>query len=291
MEQTVKTWRVLELLKTTENLLKEKNIENPRLNAELLLSDVLNEPRIKLYLDFEKPLSEQEISEYRTRIKRRLSREPLQYILGYAEFFGLRFKVTPDVLIPRPETEILVEKAIEAVSSFDMLNPKILEIGTGSGCISIALANKVNCKIDAIDISSEALDIAKHNSGISNTSDKITFSNKSIFKDFQNFEDYDIILSNPPYIAADEMKNTSEEIKNFEPAYALTDGGNGFSFYKQIFKLMKETPRQVKAFLEIGDNKRSKVEDLLKVSDIKNYIFHKDYHGIDRVLFINKEKN
>ena len=290
MEQTVKTWRVLELLKTTENLLKEKNIENPRLNAELLLSDVLNEPRIKLYLDFEKPLSEQEISEYRTRIKRRLNREPLQYIMGYADFYGLRFNVTPDVLIPRPETEILVEKAIEAVSSFDMLNPKILEIGTGSGCISIALANKVNCKIEAIDNSIEALDIAKHNSEVNNTSDKIIFSNKSIFKDFQNFGDYDIILSNPPYIPADELKNTADEIKNFEPAYALTDGEDGFSFYKQIFKLIKETRRQVKVFLEIGDGKRNKAEDLLIVSDIKNYIFHKDYHGIDRVLYINKEK-
>ncbi len=291
MEQTVKTWRVLELLKTTENLLKEKNIENPRLNAELLLSDVLNEPRIKLYLDFEKPLSEQEISEYRTKIKRRLSREPLQYILGYAEFFGLKFKVTPDVLIPRPETEILVEKAIEAVSSFDMLNPKILEIGTGSGCISIALANKVNCKINAIDISNEALDIAKHNSEVNNTSDKIIFSNKSIFKDFQDFGDYDIIISNPPYIPSDELKNTAEEIKNFEPAYALTDGGDGLSFYKQIFKLIKETPNQIKAFLEIGDGKRNKTEDLLIASGIKNYNFHKDYHGIDRVLYINKEKN
>ncbi len=291
MEQTVKKWRVLELLKTTENLLKEKNIENPRLNAELLLSDVLNEPRIKLYLDFEKPLSEQEISEYRNKVKRRLSREPLQYILGYTEFFGLKFKVTPDVLIPRPETEILVEKAIEAASLFDMLNPKILEIGTGSGCISIALANKVNCRIDAIDNSIEALDIAKHNSETNNTSDKITFSNKSIFKDFQDFENYDIILSNPPYIPADELKNTADEIKNFEPAYALTDGGDGLSFYKQIFKLIKETHRQVKVFLEIGDGKRNKAEDLLKVSDIKNYIFHKDYHGIDRVLYINKEKN
>jgi release factor glutamine methyltransferase len=291
MEQTVKTWRVLELLKTTENLLKEKNIENPRLNAELLLSDVLKEPRIKLYLDFEKPLSEQEISEYRTKIKRRLSREPLQYILGYSEFFGLRFKVTTDVLIPRPETEILVEKAIEAVSSFDMLNPKILEIGTGSGCISIAVANKVNCKIDAIDNSSEALDIAKHNSEILNTSDKISFSIKSIFKDFQNFEDYDIILSNPPYIAVDELKNTADEIRNFEPAYALTDGGDGLSFYKQIFKLINETQNQIKAVLEIGDGKRNKVEELLNIQNIKNYTFHKDYHGIDRVLYLNKEKN
>jgi len=114
-----------------------------------------------------------------------LSREPLQYILGYAEFFGLRFKITPDVLIPRPETEILVEKAIEAVSSFDMLNPKILEIGTGSGCISIALANKVTCRIDAIDNSNEALDIAKHNSEVNNTSDKIIFRTKAYSKIFK----------------------------------------------------------------------------------------------------------
>jgi release factor glutamine methyltransferase len=289
MEQTQKTWRVLEILKVTESLLRDKNIENPRLNAELLLCDVLNEPRIKLYLDFEKPLSSNEIDEYRSKIKRRINREPLQYILGYTEFFGLRFNVTPDVLIPRPETEILVEKAVEMISSFEMMNPKILEIGTGSGCIAISIANKVNCLIDAIDISNDALNVAKSNAGLHKTTAKINFLNKNFLDYFKNFEGYDIVISNPPYIPAGEMETVQDEIKNFEPRYALTDDNKGLSFYNHVFNLIKADNNPLKIFLEIGDGKRSTIEELMNKSEIENYIFYKDYHGIDRVLFINKE--
>ncbi len=289
MVQTQKTWRVLEILKVTESLLRDKSIENPRLNAELLLCDVLNEPRIKLYLDFEKPLSSDEIDEYRSKIKRRINREPLQYILGYTEFFGLRFNVTPDVLIPRPETEILVEKTIEMISSFEMMTPKILEIGTGSGCISISIANKVNCLIDAIDISNDALNVAKSNAELYKTSDKINFLNKNFLDDFNNFEGYDIVISNPPYIPAGDMETVQDEIKNFEPRYALTDDNKGLSFYNHVFNLIKADNNPLKIFLEIGDGKRSTIEDLINKSEIENYIFYKDYHGIDRVLYINKE--
>jgi release factor glutamine methyltransferase len=289
MEQAQKTWRVLELIKVTENLLREKNIENPRLNAELLLCDVLNEPRIKLYLDFEKPLSPDEINEYRSKIKRRINREPLQYILGYTEFYGLRFNVTPEVLIPRPETEILVEKAIEMISSFEIMNPKILEIGAGSGCIAVSVANKVNCSIDSIDISNEALEVAKKNSELHKTTDKIDFLNKNFLEDIKSFKGYDIIISNPPYIPAGEIDTIQDEIKNFEPKYALTDDNEGLSFYKHIFNLAKADNSPLKIFLEIGDGKRSKIEDLLIKSGIKNFIFYKDYHGIDRVLYIDKE--
>jgi release factor glutamine methyltransferase len=288
MEQAQKTWRVLDLLKVSENLLKEKNIDNPRLNAELLLCDVLKEKRINLYLNFEKPLSESEISEFRAKLRRRLNREPLQYILGYADFYGLRFKVTPDVLIPRPETEILVEKAIEIISSFEMINPKILEIGTGSGCISIAIANKVNCKIEAIDISDDALRLAQENSDTHSTSSKFTFLKKDILTGCMNFDDYDIVLCNPPYIAAKEMETIQEEIKKHEPRKALTDEEEGLKFYKKIFELMQATSSKIKLLLEIGDGKRNAVESLLKKYNIAKFVFYKDYNGTDRVLFINK---
>ncbi len=288
MEQAQKTWRVLEILKVTENLLREKSIENPRLNAELLLCDVLNETRIKLYLDFEKPLSPDEINIYRAKIKRRINREPLQYILGYTKFFGLRFNVTPDVLIPRPETEILTEKTIEMISSFEMINPKILEIGTGSGCIAVSIANKVNCRIDAIDISNEALAVAEKNSELHNTADKIKFRNINFLDDIKSFEGYDIVISNPPYIPAGEMETVQDEIKNFEPKNALTDDYEGLSFYKHIFSLVKADNSPLKLFLEIGDGKRSNIENLLNKSGIKDFLFYKDYHGIDRVLYINK---
>jgi release factor glutamine methyltransferase len=288
MEQAQKTWRVLELLKVSENLLKEKNIDNPRLNAELLLCDVLKEKRINLYLNFEKPLNEGEISEYRGKLRRRINHEPLQYILGYADFYGLRFKVTPDVLIPRPETEILVEKAVELISSFELINPKILEVGTGSGCISIAIANKVNCRIDAIDISDEALKIANENSNIHGTSSKITFIKKNILTEYKSFDDYNIILSNPPYIPVKEVETLQEEIKKHEPISALTDDEGGLKFYRKIFELFNATSKKIKILLEIGDSKRNDVESLLKKHNIAEYNFYKDYSGTDRVLYINK---
>ncbi len=288
MEHAQKTWRVLELVKVTENLLKEKNIDNPRLNAELLLCDVLNEPRIKLYLDFEKPLSAQEISEYREKVKRRLAREHLQYILGYAEFYGLRFRVTPDVLIPRPETEILVEKAIELISSCGIANPKILEIGTGSGCIAVSVAKNLNCRIDAIDVSREALTVAESNAQFHKTADKINFVNSNFLADVSTLEGYDIILGNPPYIPAKEMAVVQDEIKNFEPRTALTDESEGLSFYRHVFELVKASNNSLKILLEIGDGKMSKIENLLLCFGLRDYIFHKDYRGTDRVLYINK---
>ena len=288
MEQTKTTWHVLELLKVTEKLLKEKNIDNARLNAELLLSDVLNMPRIKLYLDFEKPLKEDEISEYREKIKRRLNHEPLQYILGFTEFYGLRFEVSPGVLIPRPETEILVEKAVELISSFEMIDPKILEIGTGSGCISISTANKVNCKIDAIDISEEALKLARRNSESNGNSSKINFLINNILTDYTSFSGYDMVLCNPPYVHAKEFDLLQDEIKNFEPRGALTDEGDGLSFYKKIFGLFKETSQGIKILIELGDGKKDAVEKLLKSYNISDYQIYKDYHGIDRVLYLNK---
>jgi release factor glutamine methyltransferase len=288
MEQAQKTWRVLDLLKVSENLLKEKNIDNPRLNAELLLCDVLKEQRINLYLNFEKPLSEVEIASYRTKLRRRLNREPLQYILGYADFYGLRFKVSPDVLIPRPETEILVEKAFEFISSFELINPKILEIGTGSGCISIAIAYKVNCNIEAIDISEEALKIANENSNILGTSSKISLLKMDILTEFKNFDDYDIVLSNPPYIPANDVETLQDEIKKHEPMSALTDDEGGLKLYKKIFELFNATSQNIKLLLEIGDGRRNAVESLLKNYNITKYDFYKDYSGTDRVLYINK---
>lgn len=288
MGQAQKTWYVLELLKVTEKLLKEKNIESARLNAELLLSDVLKMPRIKLYLEFEKPLKDDEILRFRAKVRRRLDREPIQYILGHTEFNGLRIEVTPEVLIPRPETEILVEKAVELASSFEMINPKILEIGTGSGCISIAVASKTDCSIDATDINQKALNLAKRNSDLNGTSLKINFLKKDILTSFKDFDNYDMVLSNPPYIPANEFDSLQDEIKNYEPRAALTDEGDGLSFYKKITELFNKTSSGIKILLEIGDDKKDIVEQLLKSSNISNYEFYSDYNGTERILFISK---
>lgn len=286
--QKEKIWSLSELLKITERLFSENNISNPRLNAELILSSVLNTSRINLYLDFEKPLTEYELDTFREKVKRRLNKEPLQYIIGKTEFFGFSFIVNNSVLIPRPETELLVEKTIELIKSEKLISPKILEIGTGSGCISIALAKSVECSIDAIDISETALETARQNSRINNTEACITFENKNIFNSFSNFGVYDVIISNPPYISKDEMITLPEEIKNYEPESALTDYNDGLNYYKKIIELFKKTNKKISVLLEIGDGKSEKVKNLLSHENIKNFQIYRDLNEIERVLLINK---
>jgi release factor glutamine methyltransferase len=281
-----KIWRILDVIRVSENALKEKNIPNARLNAELLLADMLNTKRINLYLDFEKPLAEQELAGFKSKLKRRLESEPLQYILGFTEFYGLRLKVDKRALIPRPETEILVERTLDIIKQINIPGPGILEIGTGSGCISISLANNCDCVICAIDNQNGAIELAKENAETNNVSGKINFELK-VFSDDFDLKPYDIIISNPPYIPIAEYEQLPDEIKNYEPRIALTDGKDGFTFYRSIFSIIREKQISIPLLLEIGDGKRPLLENILHTFGIKEFNFYKDYHGIDRVLRIN----
>lgn len=288
--------RIGELLRISAEALRKKGVENPRLNAEQLLADVLKTQRINLYLEFEKPLTENEINSYREKIKRRLNREPLQYILGYCEFYGMKFSVTPDVLIPRPETELLVDEGIKelnrqaeaCLTNRESNKSRVLEIGTGSGCISIAIAKNCDCEIEAIDVSEKALGAARSNAELYELKARLEFQRKDIFKDFENFEGYDLIISNPPYIASEELESLQDEIKLYEPRAALTDGGDGLSYYRRIIELAKKTrskdDKLKLVLLEIGDGKKEAVEKLLVENSIVNYSFVKDLMGIFRVL-------
>ena len=286
MKETVKTWTVLDILKVTEAAFRERGITNPRLNAELLLADTTGDSRINLYLNFEKPLTESEVSLYRDKVKRRLKFEPLQYIRGKTEFYSLEFMVTPDVLIPRQETEILVEKVLEYIKVSGLECPKILEIGTGSGCISIAIAANAECNIKAFDVSSEAVKVAEINATANGTSDKIKFETVDFFDPGVTFEGYDIIVSNPPYISAQDVPGLNEEVNGYEPYIALTDDGDGLSFYKRIFELYNVTQNKPFIFLEVGDGKKEAIVKLLSESSVNNYIIHNDLMNMPRVLEI-----
>lgn len=286
MNETVKTWRVLDILKVTENAFAERGIKNARLNAELLLCDTTGDKRIDLYLNFEKPLNDIEISAYREKVKRRLKYEPLQYILGKAEFYGLSFKVTPDVLIPRPETELLVDLVLDHIKTNKLEAPGILEIGTGSGCISTAIAANCECKIDAIDISKEVLTIAEENSQVNGTVSKINFIQKDFLDSINTFSGYEIIVSNPPYIAAIDIAGLNEEVKNFEPFSALSDNKDGLSFYRRFFGLIVKSKANQVIFLEIGDGKKDAITALLKEFKIENHSFYNDLINFPRVLKI-----
>ena len=275
---------VLESINLSSEYLKNKGIESPRINAELLLAHILNCKKLNLYLSFEKPLSEEEIDKYRELLKRRSKFEPLQYIIGKVEFYGIDFKVNPSVLIPRQETEILVETIIKQYDKYDKL--KILDIGTGSGNIAVALAkNLENSFMTAIDISEEALKTANENALLNSVNNRIEFIKADFLKDEFTENGFDVVVSNPPYISIEEFETLQPELKEYEPKIALTDYNSGFLFYEIILTksnhLMKPGG---KLFFEVGKGQFSKVIELMANNNFQNIIVTKDYLNIERVI-------
>jgi release factor glutamine methyltransferase len=273
---------ILQAIQLSTEYLEKKGIESPRTNAELLLADILNCKRLDLYLSFEKPLADEEINLYREHIKRRGNREPLQYIVKDVEFFGLKFHLNKNVLIPRPETEILVEKIIEENKIVSGL--KILDIGTGSGIIAVCLAKFLTQPvITAIDISEDALKTAGENAINNFVDDKICFKKSDITSDLMD-EQFDIVVSNPPYISGQDFETLEPELKVYEPKAALTDLKDGLSFYRTISEksklLLKENG---KIYLEIGKDQASQVVDLLE-RNFRNIKIYKDYSDIERII-------
>ena len=203
-------WIIKDLLDITSDYLKSKDITSPRLNAEILLAHQLNTDRIRLYLNYDQPLSENDIGSYRSLIKRLLKKEPVQYITGTQEFRSLDFIVDPNVLIPRPETEVLVEQALDLCTKdnvYENEGPSILDMGTGSGAIAVSIAIELRrVKVWAGDISKGALDIAKLNARRHSTEDRIQLIQGDLFEPFRlNLNNFDIIISNPPYVTSKEF--------------------------------------------------------------------------------------
>jgi release factor glutamine methyltransferase len=277
---------VLESIKLSTEYLQKKGIESPRINAELLLANILNCKRLDLYLKFDQPLKEEEIILYRGFISRRGKFEPLQYITGSVEFYGLEIKVNKSVLIPRPETEILVETIINSVEKEK--NIDILDIGTGSGNIAISIAkNLPNSKISAIDSSTDALETAKENAKLNSVEDRIDFLNDSILNGINySIKKYDIIVSNPPYISRDEFGNLQPELKVYEPRTALTDESDGLSFFRIISSKTRSILKENgKLFFEVGKDQFKQVENILLENDFQNVTIKKDYLNIERVVY------
>ena len=233
---TPKAWCIKTLLETATDYLVEKGIENARLNAEVLLAHQLHVKRISLYLNFDQPLTEKEVSGYRHFIRRRIQHEPLQYITGTQEFWSLAFKVNPHVLIPRPETEILVDQAITLAGSFHKAPLHILDLGTGSGIISVSMAKEVpEALILATDVSGEALDVARENAQNHGVSDRITFLQGNLFEPLMPEKPlFHLIASNPPYVCTHEIQGLFPEVALHEPNLALDGGKDGMNFLKKI---------------------------------------------------------
>lgn len=280
---------VLESIKLSTDFLEKKGIDSPRLNAELLLAEIMNCQRLDLYLKFDQPLKDNEVDKYREWIARRSKYEPLQYIIGKMEFFGIPLNVTSDVLIPRPETEILVETVIN--NHKDQSGLKILDVGIGSGNISIALAkNLKDCEITGIDISENAIQIAKENILMNDCASRINLLKSDVSQYSSGSILYDAIVSNPPYVCLGDFVTLQKEITEYEPRYAVTDENDGLSFYRVIAEKSNHLLRVGgMIYAEIAKGQTKDVENILAENNFKNINFVKDLQQIERVVVGEKK--
>jgi release factor glutamine methyltransferase len=273
-------WDVLKILNWTKGYLAEKGVENPRLEAEWMLCEALSLDRVGLYLNFDRPLNDIELAAYRSMVARRGRREPLQYILGNQEFLGLEFEVTPAVLIPRHDTEVLVAEAVRHGKEAKT----ILDIGTGSGCVAVCLAKALpEIEISTVDVSEEAIEVARRNADRNEVT--VQFFHGSLFEPFAGRR-FDMIVSNPPYIPAAELQTLQPEVKEFEPVTALDGGADGLDFYRRITSAAPEHLNPGGWLLyEVGAGQAPQVLDLLKEAGFTGDCFtRKDHGGIERVV-------
>ncbi len=228
---------VLEAIRRSAEFLEKKGVESARLNAELLLADVLKMPRMRLYLAFERMLTDHEIEVLRKRVVRRGRREPLQRIVGTTSFCGHEMLMDGNALIPRPETEALAETAFEFLAARQCTEgpPSVLDIGTGTGCIAIAVALKFpDAMVTGSDISPAALEVAARNAALHGLQDRLRLVRSDLFSGLPPGSAFDLIVSNPPYIATGEIQTLQPEVRDHEPALALDGGPDGLQLYRRL---------------------------------------------------------
>lgn len=285
-------WTILKLLQWTTDYFKRNNVAEPRASAELLLAHVLSKDRLFLYLNYDRPMETGELAAFRTYIKRRLAGEPNQYITGTQEFWSLPFRVNPNVLIPRPETELLVEVVLEFLRSSDS-NISILDLGTGSGAIAIALARELSgVPIVATDLSMAALQLARENARMNQVDEKIHFVRSDMFAAISiSSEKFTVVVTNPPYVSHAEFSKLAREIRDYEPRGALDGGPDGLTAIKYIIKEASTVLCQTGALImEMGADQAESVSTLVRDSQhYQSYRIIKDYSGIDRVLLAVKQ--
>jgi release factor glutamine methyltransferase len=270
------------------NILKEHNINTPRLDGEVILAHLLDCKRIDLILKHDEVLDKEQEREYIKRINLRAQGMPVQYITGNQEFMGLDFHVTPDVLIPRPDTEILVEEAIQEASLMD--KPLIIvEIGTGSGAIALSLAHYIkDAQVHTIDISPKAIAIAKKNAKKLSLEEKVVFYHGDLLSPIEGILEgkVDLLVSNPPYIPSKDILNLQREVKDFEPLLALDGGEEGLDFYERIIDQgLGYLSNQGKIIFEIGHDQGDRVSGMIREMGIFSDIrIIKDLASLDRVV-------
>lgn len=287
------SWTVLKVLRWTTDYLAGKGISSPRLDAELLIGSALDKDRVGLYLCYDQPLQSLELTEIRQLVARRANREPLQYILGHTEFWSLPFKVTPGVLIPRGDTEVLVEEVERLLAQSPLAEDDlILDVGTGSGAIAVAIAHtfKESCStflVDAIDVSAEALALAQHNAQQNQVGEKIRFQQCDMahLDQLDGHASYRLIVSNPPYITTAEMSELMPEVLNHEPHLALEAGDDGLQCYRLLCgQAVSSLQPNGWLVVEVGATQAEAVQRLMEQAGLDQTFQRQDYSGIARVV-------
>lgn len=273
-------WTTLKVLDWTKEFLFARGVENARLEAEWMLCAATGMDRVGLYLNFEKPLNDRELATYRAMVTRRGKREPLQHILGTQEFCSLDFEVSPDVLIPRHDTETLVNEALSRMPAAR----SVLDIGTGSGCIAVALACKlIEASVTAIDNSVAALEVACKNAlrhGVS-----VEFFQGSLFQPVAGRR-FDLIVSNPPYIPSSDIEHLEAEVRDFDPRNALDGGTDGLDFYRSLIPFAGGFLNPDGWLLvEVGSGQAADVARMFRDADgFGEPVMASDHGGIERVV-------
>ncbi len=283
-----KVWTISELINWTSEYFENRDIDSPRMTAEYLLAHTLNISRMDLYLQYDKPLVREELSRFKSYIRRRAQREPLAYIIGSKGFWTLELSVTEHVLVPRPDTECIVEEALKELPEKSPEGPKLIaDLGTGSGAIILSLASeRPGNKYIAVDISKEALNVARLNAEQNCPDCDITFINGSWFSEFRKEERFDMIVSNPPYIPTGDISELQPEITQYEPFLALDGDQDGL---KCIRHIIETAQHYLKAggwlLIETGYDQKESVLKLAR--DVGCYTlieYVKDFGGNNRVV-------
>ncbi|HXV21580.1 MAG TPA: peptide chain release factor N(5)-glutamine methyltransferase [Desulfuromonadales bacterium] len=273
-------WTVLKVLQWTADYLSQKGVENGRRDAELLLGATLDLDRVGLYLNYDRPLASAELAAFRERVGRRARREPLQHILGRTEFWSLSFVVTPAVLIPRADTEVLVEEALKRAAGAC----SILDVGTGSGAVAVALAHELPAaKVAAMDVSAEALAVAMQNARSNDVEGRIRFLQADMGA--LPGGPYDLIVANPPYVPDGEISELMPEVRDFEPHLALSGGRDGLDCYRRLLPAAAACLKPDGWLLvEVGCRQALQVTELFQANGFAETFTARDLAAIERVV-------
>lgn len=279
---SAETWTIRRVLDWTRGHFDKQQVDDPRLTSEILLGHVLTLPRVKLYMDLDRPLTKDELATYRALIQRRLAGEPTQYLVGFREFYGRKFAVDDRVLIPRSETELLVEAALRDVKKDEP--SRVLDLCTGSGCVAISIAaERPQASVWATDLMPGPIEVAKKNAEALGVDGRVTFFQGDLFAAVPEGATFDVIVSNPPYVKTSDLATLQREVQK-EPRAALDGGADGLDLIRRVVTdgLPRLKPGGLLA-LEIGDEQGDAVKEIMTRAGCRDVRIEKDLARHDRI--------